>query len=96
MFQVRQHLTNCLSSKRQSTGGQGRLTHRVSEHEVGTTQVVNDNPSTTSDTLVGENDDEYKSTVEVADNSQQTKTIEIGLPQSRPRLIPYSVVSTIN
>ena len=77
MSQERQHLTNCLSSKRQSTGGQGRLTHRVSEHEIGTTQVINDNPSTTSDTLVGGNDDEYTSTVEVTDNSQQTKTLRI-------------------
>ena len=96
-----QLLTNCLSSRSQSTGRQGRITRRVSEHEVGTTQVVNDNPSTTSDTLGEENDDEYKSTVEVADNNQQPKTIEIGFPQSpfndiRPRLIPYLTVSTIN
>ena len=43
--QERQLLTNWLSPRRQSTGGQGRLTNRVTEHVNGTKQFVNDNPS---------------------------------------------------
>ena len=50
--QERQLLTNWLSSRSQLTGGQGRLTNRISEHEDDTTQVVNDNPSTKSGTLI--------------------------------------------
>ena len=105
--QERQLLTNWLSSRSQSTGGQGRLTNRISEHEDDTTQVVNDNPSTKSGTLILDNDDNNKSNVAVADNSQQTKTMRIRLPHSpfnkmvnnsnmQPRLIPYSTVSTGN
>ena len=67
----------------------------VTEHNDGTKQFVNDNIFT------------KLLTVEIADNSKQTKTIRIWLPQSpfhdtvnnsniRPRLIPLSTVSTAN
>lgn len=64
-------------------------------------------PSTKSSKIILDNDDNNRSTVEVADNSQQNKTIRIRLPQSpfndtinnknvQLRLIPQSTVSTVN
>ena len=55
--QERQLLTNWLSSIGQSTGGQGRLTNRVTKHGIKNKQFVNDNPSIKSSTLNLDNDD---------------------------------------
>ena len=79
----------------------------ITENGNRTKQVVNDKPSTKLRTIILDNDDNTRSTVEVADNSQQTKTIRIRLPQSpfndmvnnsniRSRLIPLSTMSTVN
>ena len=95
-YQERQILSNWLSSSSPSTQGRGQLTLRVSAHEVRTTHIIDANPSTTSATIGVKNDNDTTSIVEVA-----TNTIRIGYPQTpfqdiRPRLIPYSTVSTIN
>ena len=95
-YQERQILSNWLSSSSPSTQGRGQLTLRVSAHEVRPTHVVDANPSTTSATIGMENDNDTTSIVKVA-----TNIIRIGYPHTpfqdtRPRLIPYSTVSTIN
>ena len=100
-------MTNWLFSRHQSTGGQGRLTNRVTDHSNGTKKFVNDNPSSKLSTFIWDNDDNNRSTMEVANNSQQTKTKRMRLSQSpfnetvnnsniHPRLISLSTVSTVN
>jgi len=67
--------------RRQSTGGQGRITNRETDNGNGINQFVNDNPFTKLSTIILDNDDNNGSTVEVAKSIRQTKTIRIRLPQ---------------
>ena len=93
--QERQLLSNWLTSRSPSTQGRGQLTLRVFAQEVRIVQGVHANPSTTPDTRGVANNNETTSIIEVA-----TNIIRIGHPQAyftdkRPRIIPYSTVSTI-
>ena len=105
--QGRQLFTNWLLSRRLSNRGQGRIANVVTENRNGTKQVVNDTPSTKSRTIILDNEDNNRSSVQIAGRSRQTKKIRIRLPQSpfndtvnnsniRPKLIPFSTISIVN
>ena len=61
--QEHQLLTNWLSSRRQSNGGQERITNMVTKNGNGTKQVVNDTPSAKSRTIILDNEDNNRSSV---------------------------------
>ena len=105
--QKRQFLTNWLSLRRLSNGGQGRITSMVTDKGKGTNQVINDTPSTISRPIILDDEDNNRSYVEVSERSRQSKKIRIRLPQPPfnntvknsniiPRFIPLSTVSTVN
>ena len=91
-----QLLRNWLTSRSPPTQGKGQLTLRVCEEAVQTTQGVHENLSNTPTTRGEANHNESASCIAVAD-----KRIRIGyqcahFTDIRPRIIPYSIVSTIN
>ena len=105
--QEHQLLTNWLSSRRQSNGGQERITNMVTKNGNGTKQVVNDTPSAKSRTIILDNEDNNRSSIGVAERCRPTTTIMIRIPQpsinvtvnnSNIRLIHIllSTVSTVN
>ena len=93
--QERQLLSNWLTSRSPSTQGRGQLTLIIYAQEVRIAQGVHANPSTTPATRGVANNNETTSIIEVAAN-----IIRVGHPQEyfidkRPRIVPYSTVSTI-
>ena len=94
--QERQLLRNWLSSKSPTTPGRGQLTTRRCEQAATTTQSVPDNRSYTPQTRGSSNNKELTSYAQVPNKRLGLEHQSVYSTQKRPRLIPYSIVSSVN
>ena len=94
--QERQLLRNWLSSKSPTTPGRGQLTTRRCEQAATTTQSVPDNRSYMPQTRDSSKNKELTSYAQVPNKRLGSEHQSVYSTQKRPRLIPYSIVSSVN
>ena len=94
--QERQLLRNWLTSKSPTTQERGQLTLRRCEQAAKTTHSVPENRTNTPTTMDTANHNESPSYERVADKRIGLDHQRVYSTTKRPRLIPYSIVSTVN